>query len=418
MICRNSTEGECLQRGLFGAPQSRLQYLSAIKKGDVGFLLNINRDQLLGVFIAEGPAKLNIEEDAWNRQFPAQVKVRPISSLQRIDECSKKLQNIVEMRQYKKEFLTYSIPLLNTFGPEITEKILALFDRPDQIRNAIPETEEIGIYPEYSLEDVAGLEEVKNFIYQRIIAPFEDEDRAFSLGLRVGGGVLLFGPPGRGKTLVAMSIARNIQAKFLDISPSVIVGYPGEAEKRLEKMFGALEKEPRAVVFLDEAEWILCKREEQNSSVMQRITPVLLAQLSKIFKQRKKQIIVIAATNKPEMIDTVFLRPGRFDKAFYAGFPNLDARKDLVKMQLRNRAHMVGEEATSNLAKELEGFSGADIETIVEEAAFRVFSRKNYPKPEITESDLLEVIKNTPKSVTPNDLQKIQEWAKGRGIVL
>jgi len=290
MLCTDSTEKECLEKGLFGDKQWLLPHLKSIKKGDFGFLLNISKskDQLLGIFAAEGEAELNIDPNAWDGKFPAQVKVKLLGELQRIKGATDKLEKIIELKEIKRDPYPYKVPSKNTYGPEITEKVLALFDTSELQRAAAPQPEEVGIFPETALEDVAGLNDVKDFVYQRIIAPFEDEEKAYSLGLRIGGGMLLFGPPGTGKTLIAMSIAKSIQAKFIDISPSVIVGFPGEAERRLENIFAALDKEPRAVVFLDEAEWILCKREDQTSSVMQRITPVLLAQLSRIFKQKNK----------------------------------------------------------------------------------------------------------------------------------
>uniref|UniRef100_A0A7V0Z5S2 AAA family ATPase n=1 Tax=candidate division WOR-3 bacterium TaxID=2052148 RepID=A0A7V0Z5S2_UNCW3 len=281
MLCTRGTERECIERGLFGDREWRLPYLQTIKKGDIGFLLNVSNDQLIGIFEAEGPPRLNIIPKAWDEEFPAQVKVKLISrEIMRVEGASQKLENILELKEIKRDTFSYKIPKQNTYGPEITEQVLSLFDLESDFYSKLEGYEEIGQFSEYKLDDVAGLEDVKQFIYQRVIAPFEDEESAYQLKLRVGGGLLLFGPPGTGKTLIAMAIANHIQARFIDISPSVIIGYPGEAEKRLENIFSAIEKEPRAVIFLDEAEWILCKREDQTSSVMQRITPVLLSQLS------------------------------------------------------------------------------------------------------------------------------------------
>jgi len=415
-ICTNKTENECIKKGLFGDIESRLQYLKSIKKGDFGFLLNVSNDQLLGIFIAESEARLNIDPNAWEGNFPAQVKVKLLGNLQRIKGATQKLGQIVELREIKRDPHPYKVPSQNTYGPEITEKILTLFDISDLKIEAVSHTEEVGTFPEASLEDVAGLDEVKEFIYQRIVAPFEDVEAAYSLGLRIGGGMLLFGPPGTGKTLIAMSIAKSIQSKFIDISPSVIVGYPGEAEKRLENIFASLDKEPRAVIFIDEAEWILCKRDDQTSSVMQRITPVLLAQLSRIFKQKIKPIVVIAATNKPQMIDPAFLRPGRFDRIFYIGLPDKNAREQIIKLQLRNRKHSIGNSYIGEIAEKLEGYSGADIENIVEESAFKAFNRRESGATYITQDDIIEVIEKIPKSVTPSEIQIFKEWAKERNL--
>jgi len=418
MLCTDSTEKECLEKGLFGDRERRLPYLKSINKGDIGFLLNITRDQLLGIFVAEGEARLNIDLNAWSGKFPAQVKVKLIDRLQRVNKVSKKLEEIIELRVIERGPFSYKVPSKNTYGPDITNNILSLLELTDKVAEyfEITPPEEVGLFPEYKFEDVAGLDNVKRFIYQRILAPFEDEQTAYELGLRIGGGLLLFGPPGTGKTLIAMAIAKHIQAKFIDISPSVIIGYPGEAERRIENIFVSLDKEPRAVVFLDEAEWVLCKREDQTSSVMQRITPVLLAQLSRIFKQRRKPIIVIAATNKPTMIDTAFLRPGRFDRIFYIGLPDKNARSEIIKIHLQNRTNELNDGEILEIAETLEGYSGADIENIIEEAAFNAFERKGTENVKITRKDIMIAIERMPKSVTPEEVKQIEKWAKGRGI--
>lgn len=416
MLCTNVTEKECIERGLFGDLEWRIRFLSTIKKGDIGFLLNVFSDQLLGIFQAESSAQLNLIPDAWGGRFPAQVKVKLIGELQRIDNATEKIGRIVRLRKIRKEPFSYKIPAHDTYGPEITEQILSFFKKPNDLEKVQPQPIEVGISPQYTLDDVAGLDDVKNFIYQRIIAPFEDEKVTHSLKLRIGGGMLLFGPPGTGKTLISMSIARNIQAKFIDISPSIIIGYPGEAEKRLESIFAALEKEPRAVIFFDEAEWVLRKRETQASSVMQRITPLLLAQLSRIFKEKMRPIIVIAATNKPQEIDPAFLRPGRFDKKFYIGLPDENARKKIIKLQLKDRANRVTDDEIIELSQKLDGYSGADIENIIEGAAFKAFTRRDEMESEITKEDIKEVIDETPKSVTQDEVEKIKKWAKERGV--
>jgi SpoVK/Ycf46/Vps4 family AAA+-type ATPase len=149
---------------------------------------------------------------------------------------------------------------------------------------------------------------------------------------------------------------------------------------------------------------------------MQRITPVLLAQLSRIFKQITKPIVVIAATNKPQMIDTAFLRPGRFDRIFYVGLPDKNAREQIIKLQLRNRAHQIEEGDIIEIAEKLEGYSGADIENIIEEAAFKAFNRRESGVARITKEDIVEAIKEIPKSVTSEEVQQIEEWAKERGL--
>ncbi len=408
MICTDKTEQECLYKGLFGDLESRMQYLTTIKEGDIGFLLNLSKDELLGIFLAESKAKLNIDEKAWGGKFPAQIKVKPIGNIQRIPGATSKLEEIIKMSPIRSG---KRAPAQNAYGPDITNKILSFFNIPDNLEeNKEPE---IGTISEYTLDDdVAGLNEIKEFVKSRIIAPFEDIELAYTLKLKIGGGILLVGPPGTGKTLIAMAVAKSIDAKFIEVSPSVIMGYPGEAEKRIENIFSALEKEPRAVVFLDEAEWILNKRMDQTSTVMQRITPVLLSQLSRIFKEKTRPIIFIAATNKPEKIDSAFLRPGRFDRIFYVGLPDEEARAAMIKMKLRGRNNEITDEDINELSLKLAGYSGADIEYIIEEAAYLAFKRKG----NIIKNDILESIERTTPSVQSDEVKNIEDWFKSRGL--
>ncbi|MEO0275305.1 MAG: ATP-binding protein [candidate division WOR-3 bacterium] len=251
---------------------------------------------------------------------------------------------------------------------------------------------------------------------------FEDEELSYKLRLRVGGGILLFGPPGTGKTLISQAIAKSIAAKFIEISPSIIAGYPGEAEKKLEKIFNDLEKEPRAVLFLDEAEWILSERTGEGSTIMTRVKPLLLSLLSKIFKEKTKPIIVIAATNKPELIDSAFLRPGRFDKIFYVSLPDEKARIEILRLQLKGRDHDLTDEDIREIAKKLEGYSGADIENIIDESAFEAFKEGKIKKLKkedikIKKEHIITIINKTRKSVNEDEVEKIEKWARGHHLI-
>jgi transitional endoplasmic reticulum ATPase len=150
-------------------------------------------------------------------------------------------------------------------------------------------------------------------------------------------GILLFGPPGTGKTMFSKALANEIEGKYFEIKAHHISGYPGEGEKRIESIFEELLSSERGVLFIDEAEWILRKREEQTSSVMQRITPTLLSQWSRVFEYEssKNLIFVIMTTNQPEMIDSAFLRSGRFDSVFYVPPPNKEQVKQILEKQLK-----------------------------------------------------------------------------------
>lgn len=124
--------------------------------------MNVSQDALLGIFISKGLPKLDIDPSAFNGDFPAQVKVERLGDLQRIHKVTDELEKIIKMKEMK----TYKVPSQRTYGPETTEKVLSLFKIPDALKSLLPQSSEIGILPEYTLKDVAGLVNVKEFIYQ------------------------------------------------------------------------------------------------------------------------------------------------------------------------------------------------------------------------------------------------------------
>jgi hypothetical protein len=131
MICTNDTEKECIERGLFGDQEWLFPYLQVIKKGDIGFLINVSNDEIIGVFEAVEPARLNIVPEAWGGRFPAQIKVKLITGVvQRIDRASLKLKSILELREIKRDkfaYKIYKIPKQKTYGPDVTNKVLESF---------------------------------------------------------------------------------------------------------------------------------------------------------------------------------------------------------------------------------------------------------------------------------------------------
>ncbi len=271
-----------------------------------------------------------------------------------------------------------------------------------------------------SFNDVAGLDHVKSFIRERMIDPVLDTDLARKYRLRLGGGVLLYGPPGNGKTLIAKATAGELEARFEEISPSVIRGFPGDPDQRLENLFRDLRSSARAVLFLDEAEALLARREDQKSSVMERITPVLLTQFDGIFHDRRRPFLVIAATNAPWKIDEAFLRTGLFDKCLYVAPPDESAILVLLSIYLHDRpvaADLRNKSTLKRLASLLSGYSGADIEQIIDGAALEAYRRARVSRiEELLSFDLIaQVVTGWPKSIDDEVLQRYRGWVRRSG---
>ncbi len=423
-LCSRQTEEECLNRNLFGdSVRSPRAQAEPVREGDVLFLLNITTRELIGIFIAASEPGHNLEPDAWQGNFPYQIRVKPVGKIVRIENAPKCFMQVgIELIHTK----IHILPRFFVYGPEYTKKILALF--PDEAfseRGHQIKTRETVISTEHrkiTFNDVAGLTTVKQFIRERMIEPMLYPKLACRYRLRLGGGLLLFGPPGTGKTLIARATAGELEAEFIEISPSVIRGFPGEPEKRLEEIFKNAMKKPRVVVFLDEAEALLSNREGQSSSVMQRITPVFLSLFSKVAEQNAP-VLIIAATNEPLEIDPAFLRPGRLDLRLMIGLPDKETLQEIIRLQLRDRPHELNDENIKELAEGLEGWSGADVKELFDKVVLECY--RESPKPEPDEEDeeiddskivkismekIIEIRPTIKPSVGKELLEKLETW--------
>ncbi len=266
--------------------------------------------------------------------------------------------------------------------------------------------------PSIKFDDVAGLDGVKEDIRLKMVYPFEHPELAEKFGIRGGGGVLLFGPPGTGKTMLAKATAGELDATFFTISPAdVLSKWVGEAEQNIKKLFDAARGEKRAVIFIDEIEALVPARRDEGSSVMQRVVPQILQGMEG-FDKKTTPVMFMGATNVPWQLDPAVLRPGRFDEKVYIPLPDLAARRKMLDIYLGKRP--VDDALDfSSLADKLDGYSGADIKYICDRAATIPFlqSVATGEEGEITLKILEEVILDTPRSVTREMLGKFEHWS-------
>ena len=187
--------------------------------------------------------------------------------------------------------------------------------------------------------DVIGLDEAKAEINRRMILPFNHPEVYSKYGLGAGGGILLWGPPGNGKTLLAKAVANELSLPFFSISRSDIVDtYVGTTEKSIRNLFSDMERYPAAVLFIDECESMFPIRGNQHAPWDSSMTDEFLVALDGV-KSKKCKILVIGASNMPWLIDGAILRPGRLDAHVRVSSPNKDERIDLLSMHLRKVPH-------------------------------------------------------------------------------
>jgi len=219
--------------------------------------------------------------------------------------------------------------------------------------------------------DIGGLDDVKKTIHKKIILPYQKPALFQRFKKRVGGGILMYGPPGCGKTLLARATAGECNAQFFSVSiADVLDMYIGESERKLHALFEKARAGAPSVLFFDEVEALGGKRQNTRDSSTSKLVSQFLSEMDG-FAQNNHGVLILAATNVPWSVDSAFRRPGRFDRVLFVPPPDLLARQAILDQMLAGRP--VGETIeTHYFAKLTAGFSGADlgelIETAVDEA--------------------------------------------------
>ncbi|AWR94540.1 CDC48 family AAA ATPase [Acidianus brierleyi] len=240
---------------------------------------------------------------------------------------------------------------------------------------------EVSNYPKVSWEDIGDLEDVKEKIREIVELPMKHPELFQRLGIEPPKGILLFGPPGVGKTLLARALASEIGASFYTINgPEIMSKFYGESEQRLREIFEEAEKNSPSIVFIDELDAIAPKREETTGEVEKRVVAQLLTLMDGI-KGRGK-IVVIGATNRPDALDPALRRPGRFDREIEIRPPDTKARKEILQVHTRNMP-LSDDVNLDAIAEMTNGYTGADLAALAKEAAMsalRKFLKDNTGK--------------------------------------
>ena len=257
--------------------------------------------------------------------------------------------------------------------------------------------------PKLNFKDVAGMEGMKNTIYRYIVWPFKDPKLAEKYGMKAGGGVLLYGPPGCGKTFIAKATAGECQSNFINAKISEIVDmYAGNTEKNLHKVFQTARDHSPAIIFMDEVDGLGGKREggEQQQHLKMAVNQ-LLAEMDGI-ESANENVLTIAATNMPWDVDPALRRSGRFGKIIYIPPPDFNSRVAIFKLECRNRP-MSRWIPWNRLALATWGYSSADLKEIVKEAAMIPWEQefKTGNGREIRGGDFINVIKKKKSTLAP-----------------
>ncbi|WP_460025325.1 CDC48 family AAA ATPase [Infirmifilum sp. SLHALR2] len=264
--------------------------------------------------------------------------------------------------------------------------------------------------PEVNWDDIGGLEDVKQQLREAVEWPLKHPEYFREMGIDPPKGILLYGPPGTGKTLLAKAVATESEANFIGVKgPEVLSKWVGESERAIREIFRKARQAAPCVVFFDEIDSIVPRRGQRyDSGVTDRIVNQLLTEMDGL--ERLEGVVVIAATNRPDIIDPALLRPGRFDRLVYVPPPDEKARLEIFKVHTR-RMPLAEDVDLAELAKRTEGYTGADIAAVCREAAITALREAGKPT-KVTMNHFLRALETVKPSVTREDLERYKRIAE------
>ncbi|RZN49948.1 AAA family ATPase [archaeon] len=260
--------------------------------------------------------------------------------------------------------------------------------------------------PTTTWNDIGGLGDVKKQLIEAVEWPLKEPEKFTRLGIRLPKGIFLFGPPGCGKTMLAKAVAKESKANFISVKgPELLSKWVGESEKALRKIFKKARQVSPTIIFFDEIDAITARRgTEVGSKVEERIVDQLLTELDGL--EELGNIIVIGATNRPDIVDPALLRPGRFDLMVNVGAPDEEARFSILKAHTRNMP-LAKDVNLKRIAQETDFYSGADLEGLIREAGM-IALREDENATQVKRSHFLKATKSVRPTLN-KDLLRLYE---------
>ena len=272
--------------------------------------------------------------------------------------------------------------------------------------------------PKVRFRDVAGYESIKEEIRLSLLYPFSHPEAAGYYKIDGGGGIILYGPPGVGKTHFARAVAGELGLPFFWVKSSDILSkYVGEAEQNVAQLFAAARRHRRAGILIDEVEKLMPSRTDTSSAVMPRVVGQLLEEMNG-FADSADALLLIGNTNVPWLIDEAFLNPRRFGRQIYVPLPDAAARAEILELHLRN---VPCDEAIGfdEIARQMEGYSGADIAQVCYRARaipFLEVVRGGSTRP-VAVQDIERAIAAVPPTVSPATVRRFEAYAQERAEI-
>ncbi|KAH3765891.1 neuronal spastin [Pelomyxa schiedti] len=271
--------------------------------------------------------------------------------------------------------------------------------------------------PDVTFDDIGGLEEVKQTLNELVILPHIRPD--LYQGLRAPAkGLLLFGPPGNGKTMIAKAVAHEAKARFFSISASSLTSkWVGEGEKLVRALFAVARYLQPSIIFIDEIDSIMSERSSTEHDAMRRLKTEFLVQFDGVTSGSEEQLLIMGATNRPQDLDEAARR--RLVKRIYVGLPDANTRMNIMAKLLQGQPHAISAAQLTQIATATEGYSGADLKALCTEAALQplrqlspsqILSVEQSAVRPISISDFAESMKKIRPSVLPENLAVYRDF--------
>ena len=270
--------------------------------------------------------------------------------------------------------------------------------RPSALREVFIET------PNVKWSDVGGSKEIQQELKEAIEWPLKHPDAFKRIGVKSPKGILLYGPPGTGKTLLAKAVASESESNFILVrGPELLNKFLGESEKGVRKIFEKARQASPSIIFFDEIDSITPRRGlSHDSQVTERVVNTLLSEMDGL--EELNDIVIIAATNRPDMIDSALLRPGRFDRLLFVGTPSKEERLEILKIHTKNMP-LAKDVNLNKIVEVTENYTGADLEAVAREAGLLAL-RKDIKSKEVKVKFFDEALKKVKPSVTQELIDK------------